>query len=98
MTAAERHNAGTVERATRADLRRLGFSVQERGTAALAVSLAMQIDSARGAPAAAAAAHQLRGILADLTAEAADLRPERDELDELRERRSSRDGGSASGS
>ena len=90
--------AGPVERATRAELRKLGMSVQERGAAALAVSLARQIDSARGAVAAAAAAHQLRGILADLAAEAADLRPERDALDDLRERRSLRDRSSAASS
>lgn len=84
--------SGPVERAIRAELRQLKFSVQNRGAAALAVSLAKQIDSARGAVAAAAAAHQLRGILADLAAESADKRPERGVIDELRERRSAKDG------
>jgi hypothetical protein len=83
---------GPVERATRAELRKLGMSVQQRGAAALGVSLARQIDNARGAVAAAAAAHQLRGILTDLAAEAEALRPERNALDELRERRYGREG------
>ena len=79
--------AGSVERAVRAELRGLGVSVQSDGAAALAVSLACQIDTARGAVAAAAAAHQLRGILSDLKAEAARNRPKRDPIDELRARR-----------
>lgn len=86
---------GGVERATRAELRKLGMSIQTRGNAALAVALAQQIDTARGAVAAAAAAAQLRGILDDLAAEAEQKRPERNALDDLRERRYGRDGGSA---
>jgi hypothetical protein len=70
------------------------MSVRDRGSAALAASLARQIDTARGAVAAAAAAAQLRGILTDLAAEAAN-RPEKDALDELRERRYGRDRSSA---
>ena len=82
---------GPVERATRAELRKLGVSVQQRGNAALAVSLARQIDSARGAVAAAAAAKVLSDIMDRFKAEADELRPEKDELDELRGRRSERD-------
>src|ERR1035441_728666 len=56
---------GGVERAVRSELRSLGVSVQTSGLPALAVSLAQHIDSSRGAVAAAAAAAQLRLILAD---------------------------------
>lgn len=77
--------AGGVERATRSELRRLGSSVQTEGLAALAVSLARQIDTARGAVSAAAAAGQLRLILADLRADAAERRPERDDVDDIRD-------------
>ncbi len=76
---------GGVERATRSQLRSLGCSVQSEGLAALAVSLAKQIDTARGAVAAAAAATQLRLILADLEARAAAREPERDEIGDLRD-------------
>lgn len=78
--------ASSVEKATRAELRRLGFSAATDAPAALAVSLARQIDTARGAVAAAAAAGQLRLILADLRADAAS-RPDSDGIDELRARR-----------
>lgn len=80
---------GDVERATRSQLRRLKCSVRTESLAALAVSLAQQIDSSRGAVAAAAAAAQLRLILADLTA-ANSSRPEKDTLDELNARRAAR--------
>jgi type II secretory pathway pseudopilin PulG len=53
------------------------------GTAALAVSLARQIDTARGAVAAAAAAAQLRQLLIDIRRAAAENRPERDAIDDL---------------
>jgi hypothetical protein len=62
----------------------LKCSVQSDGSAALAVSLAAQIDKSRGAVAAAAAAGQLRVLLADLRAVAADKRPERTRIDDLR--------------
>jgi len=81
--------AGAVERAVRAELRRLGFSVQSEGLAALAVSLAKQIDTSRGAVAAAAAAAQLRLILADLAA-AQSAGSQKDTLDELNARRAAR--------
>jgi hypothetical protein len=79
---------GSVETAVRAEFRSLGVSVQRDGSAALAVSLARQIDTARGAVAAAAAAGQLRVLLMDLrkSAEA----PERDVIDDLNARRASR--------
>lgn len=77
----ERKQPGGVERATRSELRRLGCSVQSDGLAALAVALAKQIDTARGAVAAAAAAGQLRLILADLERSA--VRPEKDAIDEV---------------
>ena len=75
---------GPVERAVRSELRALRCSVQSDGSAALAVALARQIDSARGAVAAAAAAAQLRLLLDDLRAAAKDARPERTAVDALR--------------
>lgn len=81
MTAAR---AEVVERAVRSELRRLGCSVQADGSAALAVALAKQIDRARGAVAAAAAAGQLRQLLIDLRRQSAEMRPERDAIDDLR--------------
>ena len=90
MTVASRLQ-GTVERAVRAELRRLGSSVQSDGLAALAVSLARQIDTSRGAVAAAAAAAQLRLILADVAKSA--VRPGMDAIDELNARRASRRAG-----
>jgi len=86
MTA--RKPQGSVETAVRSELRSLGVSVQSDGSAALAVSLARQIDTARGAVAAAAAAGQLRVLLMDLrkSAEA----PERDVIDDLNARRARR--------
>lgn len=79
----ERKPQGTVEKATRAELRRLRVSVASEGLAALAVALARQIDTARGAVAAAAAAAQLRLILADLMKVAADRSTDRDPIDDL---------------
>jgi hypothetical protein len=76
--------AGSVERAVRSELRKLGCSVQSDGSAALAVALASQIDSSRGAVAAAAAAAQLRQLLIDLRRSAAEARPERTQIDDLR--------------
>jgi hypothetical protein len=75
---------GKVERAVRSELRKLGCSVQSDGSAALAVALAGQIDTSRGAVAAAAAAAQLRQLLIDLRRAAADARPERTRIDDLR--------------
>jgi hypothetical protein len=72
-----------VEKATRAELRKLGCSVQSDSMAALAVSLARQIDSSKGAVAAAASAAQLRLIVADLRALADAARPERDAVDDV---------------
>jgi hypothetical protein len=83
---------GPVERAVRAEFRALKCSVQTDGSAALAVSLARQIDGSRGAVAAAAAAAQLRLLLADLRT-AADARPELDVLDDLNARRAKRAAG-----
>ena len=80
---------GPVQRAVRAELRSLRVSVQSDGSAALAVSLARQIDTARGAVAAAAAAGQLRMLLADLRHVAAD-QPERDVIDDLNARRAAK--------
>ncbi len=76
--------AGPVERAVRAELRKLHASVTSDGSAALAVSLAKQIDTARGAVAAAAAAGQLRQLLIDVRRASAQLRPERKRVDVLR--------------
>jgi hypothetical protein len=84
---------GRVERAVRAELRALKCSVQSDGKAALAVALAAQIDSARGAVAAAAAAAQLRLLLDDLRAAAKEARSERDVIDDLNARRAKRAAG-----
>jgi hypothetical protein len=83
---------GRVEKAVRSELRGLSVSVQDSGTAALAVSLASQIDRARGAVAAAAAAAQLRMLLEDLRRKAEAARPTRDGIDDLATRRASRRG------
>jgi hypothetical protein len=80
---------GPVQRAVRAELRRLRASVASDGSAALAVSLARQIDTARGAVAAAAAAGQLRQLLIDLRHVAAQ-QPERDVIDDLNARRAAK--------
>jgi hypothetical protein len=80
-----RTGPGGVERAVRSELRSLGCSVASDGSAALAVSLARQIDTARVAVAAAAAAAQLRQLMIDLRRAAAEARPERDEIDNLRD-------------
>lgn len=90
MTA--RKPQGSVEKAVRAELRKLRCSVQADGSAALAVSLARQIDTARGAVAAAAAAGQLRALLTDLR-KAAEKQPERDVIDDLNARRARRAAG-----
>ena len=79
-----------MERATLSELRRLKCSPKTSGLAALAVSLAVQIDTARGAVAAAAAAAKLRLIRADLAAEAERSTARRDTLDELNARRAVR--------
>ena len=80
---------GPVERAVRSELRSLSVSVQRDGSAALAVSLARQIDTSRGAVAAAAAAAQLRALLIDLRRLAAEM-PERDVIDDLNARRAAK--------
>jgi hypothetical protein len=80
---------GPVQRAVRSELRSLRVSVQSDGSAALAVSLARQIDTARGAVAAAAAAGQLRQLLIDLRHVAAQ-QPERDVIDDLNARRAAK--------
>ena len=76
--------AGSVEKAVRSELRKLGCSVQSDGSAALAAALARQIDPARGAVAAAAAAGQLRVLLDDLRKLAAEKRPQRTRIDDIR--------------
>ena len=87
-----RRPQGSVEKAVRAEIRSLGVSVQQDGSAALAVSLATQIDTARGAVSAAAAAGQLRALLIDLRKSAAE-QPERDVIDDLNARRARRAAG-----
>ena len=77
---------GLVERAIRAELRKLGVSVQTSPLAANAVSLARQIDTSRGAVAAAAASLQLRQTRADLIAEL-EGEPAGDVIDELNAKR-----------
>lgn len=66
---------GPVERATRAQLRRLGIGTAGSATAAACVVLAQQLDSPRGAAAAAVAARELRMSLLSLSAEAAARKP-----------------------
>ena len=85
-------DVGRVEKAVRAELRALNVSIQVSGTGALAVSLASQIDRARGAVAAAAAAAQLRLILDELRAKAEAVKPQRDGIDDLAARRAERRG------
>lgn len=80
----ERRKQGSVEKAVRSELRSLKCSVQSDGSAALAVALAAQIDTSRGAVAAAAAAAQLRQLLIDLRRESADRKPVRTRIDDLR--------------
>ena len=80
----ERRKQGSVEKAVRSELRSLKCSVQSDGSAALAVALAAQIDTSRGAVAAAAAAAQLRQLLIDLRRESADKKPVRTRIDDLR--------------
>ena len=80
----ERRKQGSVEKAVRSELRSLKCSVQSDGSAALAVALAGQIDTSRGAVAAAAAAAQLRQLLIDLRRESADKKPVRTRIDDLR--------------
>ena len=81
---AQRDGPGPVEKAVRSELRALKCSVQSDGSAALAVALARQIDTSRGAVAAAAAAAQLRLLLDDLRKAAKDARPTRSKIDDLR--------------
>ena len=80
---------GTVERAVRAELRVMGVSVQSSVLAANAVSLARQIDTSRGAVAAAAASLQLRQTRADLIAEL-EKQPAGDVIDELNTKRATK--------
>lgn len=75
---------GPVERAARSELRALKISVQSDTKAALAVSLAAQIDRSKGAVAAAAAATQLRLLLDDLRAAAKDASPKVSAVDKIR--------------
>ncbi len=57
---------GPVEKAARAELRALHLSVQTSAADAAAVSVARQLDKAKGAASAAAAARELRLALAAL--------------------------------
>jgi hypothetical protein len=80
---------GLVERAVRAELRKLGVSVADSPLAANAVSLARQIDTSRGAVAAAAASLQLRQTRAELIEEL-ERQPAGDVIDELNAKRAVR--------
>lgn len=83
---------GFVETAVLADLERLPDTLKDSGAAALALSLARQLDAPDiTAAAAASVARELRFTLADLLSKAP---PEeaKDELDEIRERRARRKG------
>src|SRR5262249_37844077 len=78
-----REAAGSVERATRSELRRLGASVQSEALAAACVALARQIDASKGAMGAAQAALQLRLTLAEVRAWSESQRPVKDAIDDL---------------
>lgn len=80
---------GPVEYAVRADLRKRKVSCLTSPLGALAVSLAMQIDKARGAESAAAAALQLRTTRAELIEEL-ERQPSGDVVDELNDRRATK--------
>lgn len=92
--------AGRVEVATRADLRRLGVSVQRSGLAAGAVQLARLLDAAKSASEAATGLRELRMTLGELaslsaatrplTAEAAPAEVEGDGVDDIAARRAAR--------
>jgi len=67
---------GPVEKATWADLRQRGVSVQQSGLAAAAVRLAKALDDpATSATGAATAARELRAILGELASLSARTRP-----------------------
>lgn len=80
---------GPVERATRAELRELGISVQKSASAAAAVAMARHIDTARGGVAAATATRELRAAMEELHKVVA-ARPTEDPLADLRARRDAR--------
>ena len=80
---------GPVERAVRADLRKRKVSSQTSPLGALAVSLARQIDTSRGAVAAAAASLQLRQTRAELIEEL-ERQPAGDVIDELNAKRATK--------
>jgi hypothetical protein len=61
---------GPVQRAVRAQLRRLGLSLASSGEAAACVVLAARLDSTEGAAAAALCARELRAALGALSAAA----------------------------
>ncbi len=90
---------GPVEKGTRADLRRLGVSVQQSGLAAAAVRLAKLLDAPKtSATGAATAARELRATLASLSARTRPLTadtevdPPLSDLDRIRREREKRRG------
>jgi outer membrane lipopolysaccharide assembly protein LptE/RlpB len=80
---------GRIQKATRAQLRATGVSVQNNALAATAVALASLMDSEPGARDAAAVARELRATVTELTKGAAPAGA-RSSLDELRARREQR--------
>lgn len=80
---------GSVERATRAELRRLGIHASDSGLAAAALSLSRHVDAPDSTSAAAAVARELRGVLTELRRQASE-KPQRDPIDELQSRRAAR--------
>lgn len=62
---------GAVQRAVRAQLRRLGLSPASSAEAAVCVALAARLDSTEGAAAAAVCARELRAVLAAVATAAA---------------------------
>lgn len=67
---------GPVERATRAQLRKMGITPASSGAAAACIALAGRLDATTGAAAAALAAKELRIALAALAAPASSMDPE----------------------
>jgi len=88
---AARRAAGTVERATRADLRARGVTVRASAPAALAVRLSAALDAETDSKAMAALSRELRTTMADI-AKAAPVAQAADAVDEIAARRAARRG------
>lgn len=83
---------GSVEKATRADLRARGVSVESDALAALAVATARRVDQEGDGKTAAALARELRAAMVEVARAHPIAVDEGDEVDELRARRAARRG------